>query len=198
MPETGGGESHSRLPQPNNVHLDTGSREGNLPAPVLDAFGKLTETPPTEDPAFWPVRVLSELNSYIVDRDHAAEDRLSAWGVNARELGERFAPHQEHIRSVKTAYEILAYPHCKYEGSREVIATELAHDQQAHERNQVELNDAELAILSRLAAARKLPFNPQQRVYKYDEVFHPSPNIARALNGAEFIKWLGEQKRAGR
>jgi hypothetical protein len=29
-----------------------------------------------------------------------------------------------------------------------------------------------------------------------DDVFHPSPDIERALNGAEFIKWLGEQKRA--
>ena len=114
-----------------------------------------SETPPREDPAFWPVRVLNELNYFIVERDHAT-DRPNVWGVNARELGERFAPYKEHIRKVKTAYEILAFPHCKYEGSRVVIEDELTRDQRAFERDQVELNDAELAILSKLTAARNL------------------------------------------
>jgi len=172
--------------------------EGNLPAPFRDVFGKLSEAPPTEDPAFWPVRILNELHGYIVNRDDIQPDTLNAWGVPARELGERFAPLKEPIRKVKTAYEILAYPHCKYEGSRNVIESELAQDQKANERDQVELNDAELAILSKLTAARNIPLNPEQRVYQYSEVFHPSQNIERALNGAEFIKWLGEQKRAGK
>ena len=194
MPETGGGE-RGLTPQ-RNANRDTGSPEGSLPAPVLDVFGSLSKTPPTEDPAFWPVRVLNELNTYIVDRDIAAGDKLSAWGVNAKELGERFAPLREHIQKVKTAYEILAYPHCKYVGSRENISDELARDRQSNERDQVELNDAELAILSKLTAARKLPFNPEKRVYAYDEVFHPSSNIEKALDAAEFIKWRGEQERA--
>jgi hypothetical protein len=178
-----------------NIHHETNPTEANLPAPFKDAFGRLSETPPREDPAFWPVKVLNELNYMILERDHATEGP-NAWGVNPRELGERFAPYQEHIRKVKTAYEILAFPHCKYEGSRELIEDELARDQRAFERDQVELNDAELAILSKLTAARNLPFNPEKRVYQYDDVFHPSPDIERALNGAEFIKWLGEQKRA--
>jgi hypothetical protein len=179
-----------------HIHHETDRTEANLPAPFKDTFGKLSETPPTEDPAYWPVRVLNELNNFIVERDDAS-DTISTWGVNPRELGERFAPYQEHIRNVKTAYEILAYPHCKYEGSRELIESELARDQGVFERDQVELNDAELAILSKLTAARNLPFNPEKRVYQYDEVFHPSPDIERALNGAEFIKWLGARKRAG-
>jgi hypothetical protein len=179
-----------------NIHHETNPTEANLPAPFRDAFGRLSETPPREDPAFWPVKVLNELNYIILERDHAS-GMLNAWGVNPRELGERFAPYQEHIRKVKTAYEILAFPHCKYEGSREVIEDELARDQRSFERDQVELNDAELAILSKLTAARNLPFNPEKRVYQYDDVFHPSPDIERALNSAEFIKWLGEQKRAG-
>jgi hypothetical protein len=168
---------------------------GNVPGPFADVFGKLSEAPPTEDPAFWPVRVLNELNYMILERDNAT-DGPNVWGVNARELGERFAPYQEHIRNVKTAYAILAFPHCKSQGWLEVIDDELYRDQQAFERDQVELNDAELAILSRLAAAKNLPFNPEKRVYHYDEVFHPSPDIEPALNGAEFIKWLGAQRRA--
>jgi hypothetical protein len=178
-----------------NIRHETDPTEANLPAPFRDVFGKLSETPPTEDPAFWPVRVLSELNSFIVDRDYAS-DTLNSWGVNPRELGERFAPYQEHIRNVKRAYEILAYPYCKYEGSRVVIENELATDQHMNERDQVELNDAEATILSRLTAARKIPFNPEQRVFQYADVFHPPQNIEKALSAAEFIKWLGEQKRA--
>jgi len=96
------------------IQHETDPTEANLPTPFRDAFGKLSETPPREDPAFWPVRVLNELNYYIVERDHVS-DTLTVRGVNARELGERFAPYQQHIRNVKTAYEILAYPHCKYE-----------------------------------------------------------------------------------
>ena|SRR5688500_7275826 len=103
---------------------------------------------------------------------------------------------QQHIRNVKTAYEILAYPHCRSAGSREVIEGELAQDQWANERDQIELSDPELAILSRLAAAKKLPFNPEKRVYHYDEVFHPSPDIEPPLTGSAYFKWLGEQSRA--
>jgi hypothetical protein len=181
-------------PQSNIPH-DSERTEGNVPAPFRDVFGKLSETPPTEDPAFWPVRVLNELNYFIVERDHAS-DTLNVWGVNPRELGERFAPFQEHIRKVRTAYEILAYPHCKSQGSREVIEAQLAQDQHSFERDQVELNDAELAILSKLTAARNLPFNPEKRVYQYEEVFHPSPDIEPPLTGSAYFKWLGEQRRA--
>jgi hypothetical protein len=183
------------VPQ-NNINPDAERTERNVPAPFSDVFGQLSETPDSEDPAFWPVKVLNELNYMILERDHARTDTPYLWGVSAREMGERFAPFQEHIRNVKTAYEILAFPHCKDQGSRDLIDDELYRDQQAFERDQVELNDAELAILSRLAAPKNIPFNPEKRVYQYDEVFHPSPDIEPALDSVEFIKWLGEQRRS--
>ena len=179
-----------------NIRHETDPTEANLPAPFRDAFGKLSETPPREDPAFWPVKVLNELHSMIVERDDFAPNARNVWGVSIREVGERFAPYKEHIRKVRTAYEILAYPHCKSQGSRDVIEAQLAQDQKSNERDQVELNDAELAILSKLTAAKNLPFNPEKRVYQYDEVFHPSPDIEPPLTGSAYFKWLGEQKRA--
>ena len=175
---------------------EAGRIDRNVPAPFQDAFGKLSETPPREDPAFWPVKVLNELHAMIVERDDFAPNARNVWGVSIRELGERFAPFKEHIRQVKTAYEILAYPHCKSAGSREVIEAELAQDQWSNERDQVELNDAEFAILSRLAAAKNLPFDPEKRVYHYDEVFHPSPDIEPPLEGSAYFEWLSEQSRA--
>jgi hypothetical protein len=190
-----GERPQGKLTPQSNTNPEAARTEGSVPVAFRDVFGKLSETPLGEDPAFWPVRVLNELNYMILERDHAT-DRPNVWGVNAREVGERFAPFKEHIRKVKTAYEILAFPHCKDWGSRVVIEGELARDQQSFERDQVELNDAELAILSRLAAAKNIPFNPEKRVYHYDEVFHPSPDIPPTLDGAEYFKWLREQRRA--
>jgi hypothetical protein len=174
-----------------NTRSQAERTEGNVPAPFRDVFGKLSD-PPREDPAFWPVKVLNELNYKIVNREDADPDVPG--GVFAREMGERFAPMKEHIRRVKTAYEIFAYPHCKYQGSRELIESEFARDQQSFERDQVELNDVELAILNRLAAARKIPFNPEKRVYQYEEVFHPSQDIEPSLKGARENRIEGNKK----
>jgi hypothetical protein len=167
-------------------------------ATAQDLFGKLSETPEGEDPAFWPVHVLNELNHHILNRDHPGNERPGLWGISSRQIGERFAPMQEHMQKVKTAYEILAYPHCKYAGRRENIEDELARDQQSFARDQVELSDDELQILRTLAAAKKLPVDPQKRIYQYAEVFHPSQNIEKALDGAEFMQWLAAQKREGK
>jgi hypothetical protein len=194
--DPGGASPHDKLIPQRTTQPDAEQIGGSVPTPFRDVFGRLSETPPREDPAFWPVRVLNELNYMILERDHAATDTPHLWGVSAREMGERFAPFQEHIRNVKTAYEILAYPHCKSAGSREVIESELARDQHSFERDQVELNDAELAILNRLAAAKNIPFNPEKRVYQYDEVFHPSEDIGPPMDNVAYIKWLGEQQSA--
>jgi hypothetical protein len=205
MPEPGTGESQKGLtPQqsrkPEQVTPRPQGAEVNpfALATSQDLFGKLSETPEGEDPAYWPIHVLNELNHHILNKDHPGNERPGLWGISSREIGERFAPMQDHIRKVKTAYEIIAYPHCKFVGRRENIEDELARDQQSNDQDQVELNDAELQILTKLASARKIPLNPDKHVYKYDEVFHPSPNIEKALDAAEFIKWRSEQERVGK
>jgi hypothetical protein len=192
MPVSGEGESprSELVPQRNRQQ----KAEGNLP--VAAFFGQLSETPSGVDPAYWPVQVLNELNAIILDKEDAAAGRLEALGVKQWEIGERFAPMKEHIQQVTTAYKIIAYPHCKFQGSRELIESQLMAEQERVEREQVELSDPELQILSKLTAARKLPFHPEKRVYKYDEVFHPSQPIEPALNGAQFIKWQRAQERA--
>ena len=128
-------------------------------------FDKLSQTPAGEDPAYWPLPMLHELNYHIVTRHEMRS-------ADARAIGERYAPMKESIRKVTKAYEILAYPHCKDWGSRENIEDELATDQVMFERDHVELDDAELKILSKLTAARKLPFDPQKRNYQYSEVLN--------------------------
>ena len=194
--DLGGASPQDKLTPQRTTQPDAERTGANVPGPFRDVFGKLGETPSTEDPAYWPVKVLNGLYSMIIHRDVASPDVRNVWDVPAKEVGERFAPYEEHIRNVKTAYEILAFPHCKYQGSRELIDDELNRDQRSFERDQVELNDAELAILSRLAAAKNIPFNPEKRVYQYDDVFHPTQDIEPALDGAAFIKWLSAQRRA--
>ena len=77
---------------------------------------------------------------------------------------------KETIRKVKTAYEILAYPHCKDWRRQDNIEAELERDRQSFERDEVELNDEELRALSKLTAARNIPFDPQKCLYKAAEV----------------------------
>jgi hypothetical protein len=173
LPEEEGGSPRGALSPRRNTHQEGEHTEGNLPTPFTDIFGKLSETPAGEDPAFWPIHVLNEINYYILNREHAS-NKPGLWGVPPREIGEKYAPIQENIRRVKTAYEILAYPHCKDWGRRDNIEAELERDRQSFERDQVELSDAELTVLSKLTAARKIPFNPEKRVYTYSEVLHPS------------------------
>jgi hypothetical protein len=168
--------------------------EGNLP--VAAFFGQLSETPSGEDPAYWPINVLNELNAKIIDKEMADTGFLNELGVKHRTIGERFAPLQEHIQKVTTAYKILAYPHVKLDLSRERIEEQLRAEQRRLEREQVELSDVELQILNKLTAARKLPFDPDKRIYKYDEVFHPSQDIEPALDAPQFIKWQRAQERA--
>ena len=48
------------LPPQHNIPQDAERTEGNVSVPLRDVFGKLSETPPSEDPAFWPVKVLNE------------------------------------------------------------------------------------------------------------------------------------------
>lgn len=103
---------------------------------------------------------------------------------------------QETIQKVKTAYEILAYPHCKNWNRRSYIESDLEGDRQVHGRDQVELNDAELGMLSKLTAPRGLPFNPQKRIYNYSEVpLLPDvdPYGRRHMTTDEIRKWLTEE-----
>jgi hypothetical protein len=128
---------------------------------------QLSQTPAGEDPAYYPITVLNEFNYMIVNRE---EIRNNPGGGPYAEFGEHAAPMKETIRKVKTAYEILAHPHCKDWGRRDNIEDELERDRQSFERDEVELNDEELRALSKLTAARKIPFDPQKRIYKYSEV----------------------------
>jgi len=44
------------------------------------------------------------------------------------------------------------------------------YDTKRYGRDKVELNDEELEVLSKLTRVRRLPFDPEKRVYKYSEV----------------------------
>ena len=107
------------------------------------------------------MRVLNELNYLIVDRGPE----------NSGAIGEKYAPLKETIHNVTTAYEILAYPRCKYIGSREIIEEQLRMKQEREEGESIELNDAELRVLGKLTTARKIPFNPDKCRYNFSEVF---------------------------
>jgi hypothetical protein len=174
---------------------DTHKPPEQTPARWIDQnlFGRLRDTPAGEDPAFWPIHVLNELNSYIDHREQLS-NLPGDWDATPRETAETFAPIQENIRRVKTAYEILAYPHCKLEDRREEIEAELGKDHELTGRDQVELDDTELKILGKLSAVRNIPFSPDKRVYTYEEVLHPSQPIEKARREISRANPLGCQQ----
>jgi hypothetical protein len=134
-------------------------------------------TPAGEDPAFWPIPLLNEINYYIVNKEYLTNSSgPGIWGVPPAEIAERYAPMKETIQRVKTAYEIIAYPHCKDRGRQDNIKSELERDQQSFDRHSVELNEEELGMLRKLAAARGLPCDSEKRVYEYSEVIGSSPS----------------------
>jgi hypothetical protein len=142
------------------------SAAGTQLAPLMgqEVFDKLSFTPEGQDPAFWPIRVLNELEYHILVKDDPT------LGPVTRAIGEKYAPYKETIQRVRTAYSILAYPYCRNEALKEQIGAGLELERQGLGQDQVELNDQELKILSQLAAARKMPFHPERRVYPYSEV----------------------------
>ena len=90
MPEPGKGESprSELLPQskkPDQVTAKPQGAEVNsfALATSQDLFGKLSETPQGEDPAYWPIHVLNELNHHILNKDHPGNEKPGLWGIGS-------------------------------------------------------------------------------------------------------------------
>lgn len=131
-------------------------------------FPKLNHMP-KEDTVFWPVYLLDQLDNDITYREGLERNSV---GISAAILKrrKRYFSLLDTVRKVKRAYEILAYPHCDYEGWQLSIQIDLETDRQLYGRDQIELNDEEFRVLSKITAATKIPFNPQKRIYSYWEV----------------------------
>jgi hypothetical protein len=106
-------------------------------------------TPSGEDPAYYPVVLLNELNYFIVNRE---DIKNNPGGGKYAAIGEHWAPMKDTLRKIKTAYEIIAYPFCRQEGRRFGIESELALDQQSFDRRSVELNEEELGMLNNVSS----------------------------------------------
>src|SRR4051812_391516 len=68
-----------------------------------------------EDPAFWPAHILGDFIVQITDRAHNKDPRRA-------EFARQIAPLEGSLRNVRAAYEILAYPQCKNDDRRDLIA----------------------------------------------------------------------------
>lgn len=176
-----------------------GRQEGSPPAPLMDQeiLKKLSHTPKGEDPVYWPARVFNELEYYI-----SIKDDLTV-GFAARAIGEKYAPYQESIRKVKTAYTILSHPHCQESSSwvargwQYQIESELERDRQTYGREQVELTDPEFQILNLITTARKIPLDPEKRVYSYSEVPIPpwiDPYGRRHMTTQQIREYLNQNE----
>lgn len=154
-----------------------------------------SNVPQGEDSAWWPIRVLFELDDTVTHRQRSILSPRKA------ELAAKLAPIHDSIRKIKTAYSIVAYPHTNL--MRRAVSEQVAHDQKILQiegtpRTQFELNDTELGILRRLCETPRytdskrddhsrhyaspikmihplIPFDPQRRMFRYSEVPPPRP-----------------------
>ena len=120
-----------------------------------ELFERMRRVPKGEEPAYWPVCVMTELD-YLTAPEEWPDSPLT----------EKWAPVRESFLRVKKAYEVLAYPHIQYEVSRENIEVELEMDRQIHGRDQLNLDGAEVRILGKLAATAEIPFDPQKKIIR--------------------------------
>lgn len=191
-----GERSSGQLIRQNNNHKQElvvspqGRQEGSPPALSMDpeVLKKLSYTPRGEDPVFWPLRVFTELNYYISVKDEAPNP-------DARTIGNKYAPFQESINRVSTAYSIVAHRHCRYEGWKEQIEANLERDRQTYGRDQVALTGPEIQFLNQITTARKIPLDPKKRVYSYSEVpiaSHIDPYGRRRMTTEEIRQELSQ------
>ena len=122
------------------------------------AFESLRKVPLGEEPAYWPVRVMVEL------------DYLTCGDTPDSRLTQEWAPFRRSMLRVKRAYEVLAYPHVKYEGHRYAMRSDLYRDYDHNDRDHITLDDAELPILKKLAVSADIPFDQQRRIYNYADI----------------------------
>jgi hypothetical protein len=134
----------------------------------------LTRTPAGEDEAFWPIPVLNDINYLIVNRQYIKDN---PGGAARGAFAEKAAQMRETVMRVTLAYDILVYPHCRQQSRKECIEADLTSDNHFFERDQVELSYQERAMLSKLASARNIPFDPNKRIYDYSEVIGSSNMI---------------------
>ena len=127
-------------------------------------------TPKGEDPAWYPTKIMTEAQSLAGMKDYKTG--------HEKDLGARLAPHKKNLRNVEMAYEIIAYPLLKSSEYGLEVASAV-RDAQANpnvdieenpHRAPVTLDDAELKLLGIISQARGVPFNPEKRVYKYNDL----------------------------
>ena len=122
------------------------------------AFESLRKVPLGEEPAYWPVRVMVEL------------DYLTCGDTPDSRLTQQWAPFRQSMLRVKRAYEVLAYPHVKGEGHRYAMRSDLYRDYDHNDRDRITLDDTELTVLKTFAVSADIPFDAQRRDYNYADI----------------------------
>jgi hypothetical protein len=127
-------------------------------------------TPKGEDPTWYPLEVMHELQDDLDIKIH------QAGGDTDR--AEKFAAWKKSLKKIEMTYHIIASPHSDNPGYA-VINILLVDDAKEHpnidvqeypHRGPIDLNDEERSIIGRLTLARGLPFDPGKRVYNFLEL----------------------------
>lgn len=142
----------------------------------MGLFGSYT--PKGEDPIWFPIQLMSEAQFLVGTRKYKKG--------HEKPLADRLTPHDETIRKVQLAYEVIAYPALE-RSPYSMALRELITDAEENpgrdiaenpHRGPITLNDEQMAVLAVLTTDRGLPFSPEKRVYSFTE--HSARKAAEA------------------
>jgi hypothetical protein len=136
--------------------------------------------PKGRDPESYPIEAMRQIQDEINERIRRQYDVAveyppdSIYGKKIKALDEilvdKLYALRESTDKVQKAYEIIAYPFCKNEELKKSIKKELELYDDLSGRGKVEPNDEELEVIGKMATIRRLPFDPDKRVYRFTEV----------------------------
>ena len=77
---------------------------------------------------------------------------------------------RESTRKIERVFEIIVYPVLQNQELKKSIVKEFDKADELTRGGLVELNEEELEVVRKMTAIRRLPFDPEKRVYRYAEV----------------------------
>jgi hypothetical protein len=180
-------EGRGRPGAPNSQQEGTPQKEQAKPKRESE-LGQLFEerrlfaawAPKGIDPESYPIEAMREIQDELDERirrqyataEYWQEDLIQGKRMKALEgiLVNKMYSLRRSVDTVQKAYEIIAYPFCKNQELKKSIKKELELADDLTRTDKVELNDEELEVIGKMATIRRLPSDPEKRVYKYSEV----------------------------
>lgn len=132
--------------------------------------------PKRRDPESYPIEAMKQIQAEVAERIQRQYDEAKHFSPQGRSealdqiIIDKLYSLKVSIDTVEQAYGIITYPFCKDEKLKRSIKEELEKANDLTGRDKLELNEEELEVIGKMTRVRRLPFDPEKRIYEYSEV----------------------------